>query len=103
MPMADLTLPGTRFSPSVSLGREPVVGDRALRDAAVALEAQFLSEMLKSAGLGETPKSFGGGVGEQQFASLLRDEQAAAMARRGGIGLAETIFEAMKRRAGDEG
>jgi Rod binding domain-containing protein len=77
------------------------VKDQALRQAAVALEAQFLTEMLKSAGLGETPDGFGGGIGEEQFASLLRDEQAGAMARHGGIGLAESIFEAMKRRQGD--
>lgn len=80
----------------------PAAGrDRALREAALALEAQFLSEMLKSAGVGRSPEAFGGGAGEEQFASLLRDEQAGAMARHGGIGLAERIFEAMTRRDGD--
>lgn len=101
--MADLTPPDPRLSRPVIRGLAPAAGDAALHAAAVALEAQFLSEMLKSAGLGETPESFGGGVGEEQFASLLRDEQAAEMVRRGGIGLAETIFEAMKQRAGDDG
>ena len=75
--------------------------DAALRLAAQHLEAQFLSEMLKTAGLGETPEAFGGGVGEDQFASLLRDEQAGIMARAGGVGLAESIFDALKRREGD--
>ncbi|WP_347311642.1 rod-binding protein [Defluviimonas sp. SAOS-178_SWC] len=73
--------------------------DQALRSAAEALEAQFLTEMLKSVGLGEARESFGGGVGEEQFSSFLRREQAAEMARTGGIGLAESIFEALKRRA----
>lgn len=68
-------------------------------DAARELETTFLAEMLKSAGLGEMPDAFGGGVGEEQFASFLREEQARSMVLTGGIGLAETIFEAMKERA----
>ncbi len=74
--------------------------EAGMRAAAEALEAQFLSEMLKSTGLGETSDSFGGGVGEDQFASFLRQEQATAMARQGGIGLAESIFQAMVRAEG---
>lgn len=72
--------------------------DSRLWEAAVQLEATFLSEMLKSAGLGETPESFGGGEGEEQFTSFMRDTQALAMARAGGIGLAEALFEALKVR-----
>lgn len=72
--------------------------DDALRDAAVALEAAFLAEMLKSAGLGAAPSTFGGGHGEEQFQSFLRNEQATEMARAGGIGLAESLFEALKER-----
>jgi len=67
--------------------------------AARELEATFLSEMLKSTGLGKTPDAFGGGAGEDQFASFLRLEQARAMVDAGGIGLAESLFEAMKARA----
>ncbi|PKP73669.1 MAG: chemotaxis protein chel [Alphaproteobacteria bacterium HGW-Alphaproteobacteria-6] len=83
----------------------PAAADRdaPLRAAAQALEAQFLAEMLKSAGLGEARESFGGGVGEEQFASFLRAEQAGAMAQGGGIGLAESIFQAMKARVGNDG
>lgn len=77
--------------------------DEALRAAAEALEAQFLTEMLKSAGFGEARESFGGGVGEEQFSSYLRREQATEMARTGGIGLAESIFDALKRRADNAG
>lgn len=87
-------------SPRTTTG-PAVTRDATLRVAAEALEAQFLSEMLKSAGLGETPESFGGGTGEEQFASFLRQEQAQGIANGGGIGLAESIFEALKRRAGD--
>lgn len=71
--------------------------DAALRKAAQALETSFLSEMLKSAGLGEMPGLTGGGEGEEQFASMLRDEQAKQMVSAGGIGLAEQLFEALKK------
>lgn len=72
--------------------------DARLKDAAVQFEATFIAEMLKSAGFGEPRESFGGGIGEDQFASLLRDAQAQEMAKSGGIGLAEALFEAMKAR-----
>ncbi|WP_375255069.1 rod-binding protein [Yoonia sp.] len=78
-----------------------IQNDAKLRDAAIKLEATFLSEMLKSAGLGAMPESFGGGAGEQQFASYLRQAQADEMAKGGGIGLAEALFEAMKERFRD--
>jgi peptidoglycan hydrolase FlgJ len=67
----------------------------ALRAKAEELEAVFLAEMLKHAGFGETRESFGGGIGEDQFASFLRAEQAKALAANGGIGLAEQFFRSM--------
>ena len=70
--------------------------DDPLWGAAQKLEATFLSEMLKSAGLGEGRASFGGGAGEQQFSSFLRDIQAEDMVRAGGIGLAESLYAALK-------
>ncbi|MFB2532007.1 rod-binding protein [Paracoccus sp. p4-l81] len=73
----------------------------ALRKVATQLEAGFLAEMLKASGVGKASDSFGGGAGEDQFASFLRDAQADAMAARGGIGLAESIFRTMARRAGE--
>lgn len=74
----------------------------ALRKAAVELEAAFLAEMLASAGLGKTSGGFGGGAGEDQFASFLVRAQAGEMARAGGIGLAETIFQALMERENDQ-
>ncbi|WP_425071566.1 rod-binding protein [Sagittula sp. S175] len=75
--------------------------DQNLREAATELEANFLAEMLKASGVGETPESFGGGVGESQFASYMRLEQARQMAAHGGIGLAESIYHALKERMND--
>ena len=73
----------------------------SLRDAAVELEATFLAEMLKSAGFGETPDAFGGGSGEDQFSSFLVQAQAREMARSGGIGLAESLYNALKESTDD--
>lgn len=64
--------------------------------AVQGLERSFLSEMLKSAGLGTPRSGFGGGIGEDQFASFLRDAQAEAMVEAGGIGLAEQLFRALR-------
>ncbi|MBT8457248.1 MAG: hypothetical protein HKO95_09670 [Rhodobacteraceae bacterium] len=71
-------------------GRDP-----ALWKAAQKIEGAFLSEMLKSAGFGEARQSFGGGPGEAQFASFLRDTQVAGMVEAGGIGLAENIYRSL--------
>lgn len=67
-------------------------------EAAQELEAGFLAEMLKSAGLGKSRGTLGGGAGEDQFASFLVQEQAMQLVRSGGIGLSETIYEALKDR-----
>jgi Rod binding domain-containing protein len=69
-----------------------------MRRAAAEFEATFLAEMLTAAGLGRTLEGFGGGAGEERFASFLVREQARAMTAAGGIGLSEAIFEAMKER-----
>lgn len=73
--------------------------DAGLRAVALELEAAFLSEMLKHAGLdGAVSGPGGGGAGEAQFASLLRDEQARLFAESGGVGLAESIVRALAAR-----
>jgi len=71
--------------------------DTPMMVQAKALEASFLSEMLGYAGVGKTPQSFGGGIGEDQFGSFLRDAQARQMVEKGGIGLAEQLFHAMTK------
>lgn len=76
--------------------------NKALMAAAQKLEASFLAEMLQAAGLGESRASFGGGAGEDQFSSFLVQEQAAAMVRAGGIGLSESLFEALKERQDEQ-
>ncbi len=69
--------------------------DTQLRSKAAELEAALLTEMLRHSGLGEPTESFGGGIGEEQFASFLREAQATAMVQAGGIGLAEPLLRAL--------
>ena len=64
--------------------------------AAIALEAEFLAEMLKSAGVGKSPADFNGGAGEAQYESIFSRAQAERIAKSGGIGLAEIFFNALK-------
>lgn len=86
-PLPPITLPA---QPSARPGPE-----RQLMEKSKELEAAFLAEMLSFAGLGAAEGSFAGGVGEEQFASFLRAEQARLMVDRGGIGLAEQIFQSL--------
>ncbi len=78
--------------------KPPQPRDALLMERARALETAFLAEMLSFSGLGTVSDDFGGGAGEQQFASFLRQEQAKLMVDKGGIGLAEMIFDSLKAR-----
>lgn len=70
----------------------------ALKQAADRMEAQFLSEMLKFSGMDAARGAFGGGEGEDQFASFLRQAQAEQIVAAGGIGLSESIFQSLVAR-----
>lgn len=87
-------------SPPVRVAAPPP-RDAALMEAAQNLEAAFLAEMLQSAGLGKTSESFGGGAGEDQFSSFLIQEQAKHIVKGGGIGLAQSLYNALKEQTND--
>lgn len=100
MPIAAAPLPAGPVSGPALSGLSP---DREaqMRAAARDLEAAFLSEMLQASGVGRPVEGFGGGgPGEEQFTSFLVAEHARAIAARGGIGLAEHIFQSLARREG---
>jgi peptidoglycan hydrolase FlgJ len=86
-----------RIGPEALNATQPSKTD-ALRRQAKALEAAFLSEMLSHTGLDAASDNFGGGIGEDQFGSFLREEQAKLMVERGGIGLGESLFRALTER-----
>lgn len=77
----------------------PSQGDRDPKLIALAnkLEANFLAEMLKAAGVGEPRTSFVGGAGEEHFSSFLVQEYADANVAAGGIGLSEAIYRSLVR------
>ncbi len=85
--MAEITTTTLPFQPA---RQDP------LMTAAQRLETTFLTQMLEAAGAGKPRDAFGGGEGEDQFSSFLLEAQAEEMVKAGGIGLAETIFHAMK-------
>lgn len=90
-PIAPVSSPASQLQPEKR--------DDALFQAARELEASFLAEMLKSAGFGKPRDANGGGIGEDQFGSFLRQEQAREMVNQGGIGLAQSLYEALKEQA----
>lgn len=66
--------------------------DPRVREAAEDFEAVFLAQMLAPmfAGL-ETDGLFGGGPGEAVYRSLMIEEYGKAMARNGGVGIADAV------------
>ena len=83
--------------PAPAAGRTEAATHKAAQD----FEASFLAEMLKYTGLNAMPEGFGGGAGEEAFASLLTEQYAHLLAERGGIGLAERVFDVLKQRSSD--
>lgn len=69
--------------------------DSTLRQKAREMETAFLAEMLRHSGLNAQAGQFGGGIGEEQFASFMREAQAKAIVEAGGIGLSEPILRAL--------
>lgn len=86
----------------------PVIERPDLHKAAEAFEAVFLTEMLSHAGMGATEGAFGGddfggGAGEDAFASLLTREWATRLASEGGVGLTDAIYQALIAREAAHG
>ncbi len=91
------TVPVLPFSNPTTVSTNGAPDDAKLWDAAQKLEATFLSEMLKAAGFDKYAGGLGDSTGQEQFASFLRDAQAEQMVESGGIGLAESLFNAMRK------
>ena len=77
---------------SVGQAHHPAMSKTRLIAAARQFEATFLAQMLQAAGAAKPADSFGGGIGENQFASFLLDAQAQRISQRGGVGIAEIII-----------
>ncbi len=67
--------------------------DAAARKTANEFESMFLSQMLEHMSTGiKTDGPFGGGQGEEMFRSLLNQEYAGMLTKRGGIGIADHVY-----------
>jgi Rod binding domain-containing protein len=90
-------IPPVQTRPAAGVARS----DADLHAVAESFEATFLAEMLQYTGLNAMPSGFGGGPGEEAFSSLLTEQYAKLLAERGGIGLAERVFDILKQRTSD--
>lgn len=89
-----------RQETSITALPDHVTSDESkLREVAKEFESVFLTEMLKHTGVGKARESFGGGVGEEGFASLLTQEYASMIADSGSFGLADQIYSALLKKS----
>ncbi len=92
--------------PAMKGSTDPVDGKKraAIHKVAVEFQSIFVEMMLKS--MRETvgqDKLTGGGHGEEVYGAFLDREYAAAISRRGGLGLAEMIEKQLLSREGGGG
>ncbi|MBI3676290.1 MAG: rod-binding protein [Proteobacteria bacterium] len=72
------------------------VNEASARKAATEFEGVLVSQMMGQMFEGiSTDGPFGGGEGEQMFRSLMLDEYGKQVAKRGGIGLADSIVKSL--------
>lgn len=66
------------------------------RDVARQFEGVFLMQVLESMSSGQEADSlFGGGAGDKIYRSMFNEETANAIARRGGVGIADAVYRNM--------
>jgi Rod binding domain-containing protein len=84
---------------ALNAAKPPSVSSRdaeATRKTAEDFEAFYLSQMFEHMFAGvETDSMFGGGQGEEVFRSMLFQEYGKAVAKQGGIGLADMVQKEM--------
>lgn len=83
---------------SLSASKQLGHAKQDLHEVSKKLEATFVFEMLKSAGVGKSRGDMGGGAGEDQFASMLLQQQSELIANSGGLGLADSIYKTLLER-----
>jgi len=87
-----------RLETIASKSAERAGGAAALKRAAQDFEAVFLARMLAPMFEGlKTDGPFGGGHAEGIYRSMMVDEMGTAIARSGGIGIADSIYEQLLR------
>lgn len=105
--MVDLALPALPVDVMAQKKAAPDVADVKTREQAAAVarqfERMFIAEMLAPMFQGlETDGPFGGGRAEATFRPMLLDQYADAIARGGGIGIADSVLKEILRMQGLE-
>lgn len=77
-----------RVKAAADTGASPQAARQAAQDFEAVFIAQMLAPMFESLG---TDALFGGGPGEEIYRSILVDEYGKAVARSGGLGIADTV------------
>ncbi|GAB4371099.1 MAG: rod-binding protein [Kiloniellaceae bacterium] len=89
MNATDIAASLARFKPSPA---EAALSHGAAKRVAQEFEALFLSEMLSPVFESvDTDGLFGGGRGEEIYRSMMVQEYGKAIARAGGVGIADTV------------
>jgi len=71
----------------------PTANLKAAKQTAASFEAMFLSQMLQSMSSGlKTDGPFGGGFSESIYRSMINEQYAQVMSRRGGVGVADAVL-----------
>ena len=94
VPFTDLQPAGTQRAMPLAERRQmdAAAAEQAARKTSEDFEALFIAEMLGPVFEGlKTEGMFGGGSGEDIYRSLMVQEYGKAIARSGGIGIAETV------------
>ena len=86
------TIPLAKVDPSTP-------GYERLRKQAVDLEGVFLNTLMKEmfSSIDTSEESFGGGFAEQTWRGMQAEQFAAALAEKGGIGLADNLMSDLLR------
>lgn len=94
MPIANALPPAGADGRPDALHRQP---SAAMRRAAQDFESVFLAEILRGMSQGLTGAGPLGAGKDDPFGSMLQDEYAKVIARRGGIGIADAVLREMVR------
>jgi peptidoglycan hydrolase FlgJ len=88
-----LARPGQPGMPSIANANNLSPGQLKARDVAEQFESVFLTQMLQHMFEGiKTDGPFGGGQSEEVYRSMLNQYYAEAVAKRGGIGIADAVY-----------
>jgi peptidoglycan hydrolase FlgJ len=95
--MADIAISGAAAQPAPA-PRDPKIW-QAAEDFEAVLIGQLTRHMFDTKGVGDD--SFKGGFAEETWQSMLSEQMGKDIAKRGGVGLADSVYREMIRMQGE--